>query len=199
MAKQGYHHGNLRQALVEAALVLILNKGPGGFTLSEAAKQVGVTPAAVYRHFSGREELLIETACQGHDILARRLQDTCEAGHPDQTQAFLTSCQAYLGFAADFPGHYIAMFESGLINSKTPKLADAAQRTRTILEQAANTLVAGLPAEQRPEATMICAHVWALSHGVIELFARGRSPLHPGAPEDLLDQGLRLYLRGLGL
>ena len=62
MPKRGYHHGNLRQALVEAALQLIEEKGPTGFTLSEAAKQAGVTPAAVYRHFEGREDLIAEAA-----------------------------------------------------------------------------------------------------------------------------------------
>ncbi|NDH25320.1 MAG: TetR/AcrR family transcriptional regulator, partial [Rhodobacteraceae bacterium] len=54
MVKQGYHHGNLRQALVESAIKLIEARGPTGFSLSEAAKQAGVTPAAVYRHFEGR-------------------------------------------------------------------------------------------------------------------------------------------------
>ena len=54
MSKRGYHHGNLRQALVDAALHLIEEMGPTGFTLSEAAKAAGVTPAAVYRHFDCR-------------------------------------------------------------------------------------------------------------------------------------------------
>ena len=54
----GYHHGNLKQALVDAALHLIEANGPTGFTLSEAAKTAGVTPAAVYRHFEGRDELI---------------------------------------------------------------------------------------------------------------------------------------------
>ena len=61
MPKRAYHHGNLKAALVEAALDLIANKGPTGFTLSEAAKQAGVTPAAVYRHFEGREDLIAES------------------------------------------------------------------------------------------------------------------------------------------
>ena len=60
MPKRGYHHGNLKQALIDAALELIEIKGPTGFTLSEAAKQAGVTPAAVYRHFQGREDLIAE-------------------------------------------------------------------------------------------------------------------------------------------
>ena len=68
MSKRGYHHGNLRQALVDAALQLIELRGPTGFTLSEAAKQAGVTPAAVYRHFEGREDLIAEAALQGYEI-----------------------------------------------------------------------------------------------------------------------------------
>ena len=65
MSKRGYHHGNLRQALVDAALMLIEQRGPTGFTLSEAAKQAGVTPGAVYSHFDGREALIAEAALQG--------------------------------------------------------------------------------------------------------------------------------------
>ena len=66
MPKRGYHHGNLRQALVDAALRLIEERGPTGFTLSEAAKSAGVTPAAVYRHFEGRDALIAEAARQGY-------------------------------------------------------------------------------------------------------------------------------------
>jgi len=60
--KRGYHHGNLREALVEACLALIAEKGPTGFTLSEAAREAGVTPAAVYRHFEGRDDLAASPA-----------------------------------------------------------------------------------------------------------------------------------------
>ena len=64
MVKQGYHHGNLREALIVACLRLIEEKGPTGFTLSEAARVAGVTPAAVYRHFEGREDLIAAAAHQ---------------------------------------------------------------------------------------------------------------------------------------
>ncbi|MEL6992926.1 MAG: TetR/AcrR family transcriptional regulator, partial [Pseudomonadota bacterium] len=70
MPKRGYHHGNLRQALVEAALTLIEAKGPTGFTLSEAAKQAGVTPAAVYRHFDVGENLIALSGGLGDQIFA---------------------------------------------------------------------------------------------------------------------------------
>ncbi len=63
MSKRGYHHGNLKQALIDAALTLIETKGPTGFTLSEASKTAGVTSAAVFRHFDGREDPIAEAAC----------------------------------------------------------------------------------------------------------------------------------------
>ena len=82
MPKRGYHHGNLRQALVDAALALIEEKGPTGFTLSEAAKRAGVTPAAVYRHFDGREDLIAEAARQGYEIFADLMAFAYDDGRP---------------------------------------------------------------------------------------------------------------------
>ena len=71
--RQGYHHGNLKEALIEAAQRFIAERGIGGFTLADAAKLVGVTPAALYRHFRGREALVAEVAFRGFDELAKRL------------------------------------------------------------------------------------------------------------------------------
>jgi AcrR family transcriptional regulator len=200
MPKRGYHHGNLRQALVDAALELIEQKGPTGFTLSEAAKSAGVTPAAVYRHFSGREDLIAECALQGHAIFADLMDYAFNEGQPSALAAFEATGRAYLAFARKYPGHYMAMFESGLSNNFTPELALASARSRGVLERAAVELSKHIPEGKRPPAAMFSAHIWAMSHGVVELFARGA----PGAkapfpPEDLLETGIGIYLRGLGL
>jgi AcrR family transcriptional regulator len=200
MPKRGYHHGNLRQALVEAALRLIEVRGPTGFTLSEAAKQAGVTPAAVYRHFEGREDLIAEAARQGYVMFADLMQYAYDKGQPSALAAFEATGRAYLAFARKHPGHYIAMFESGISVNRTPELADASARARGILERAANDLSQHIPPGKRPPASMFSAHIWAMSHGVVELFARG-SPgtTSPFPPEDLLESGIGIYLRGLGL
>ncbi|RZK91505.1 MAG: TetR/AcrR family transcriptional regulator, partial [Methylobacterium sp.] len=58
--RRGYHHGNLKEALIEAARRFIAERGIGGFTLVDAARLVGVTPAALYRHFRGREARRID-------------------------------------------------------------------------------------------------------------------------------------------
>ncbi len=200
MAKRGYHHGNLRQALVEAALSLIEAKGPTGFTLSEAAKQAGVTPAAVYRHFDGRDDLIAEAARQGYEIFADLMQYAYDKGQPSALASFEATGRAYLAFARQHPGHYIAMFESGISVNRTPELNHASARARDVLERAAQDLSQHIPADKRPPAAMFSAHVWAMSHGVVELFARN-SPgtASPFPPEDLLETGIGIYLRGLGL
>ncbi len=198
--KQGYHHGNLRQALVEAALTLIAKLGPNGFTLSEAAKAADVTPAAVYRHFAGRDELLAEVARQGYDIFAALMEFAYNGGQPTALGAFEATGRAYLAFARKYPGHYMAMFESGLNLNAHPDLALVAQKARAVLETAAEKLSQHMPAGKRPPASMFSAHVWALSHGVVELYMRGApGAKSPYSPEDLLEAGIGIYLRGLGL
>lgn len=200
MAKRGYHHGNLRQALIEAALDLIEARGPTGFTLSEAAKQAGVTPAAVYRHFAGREELIAECALQGYAIFADLMQYAYESGQSSALAAFEATGRAYLAFARKYPGHYIAMFESGIGVSRSPELAAVSARARAVLERAAYALCQHIPESKRPPPQMFSAHIWALSHGVVELFARNSQGSNsPFSPEDLLESGIGVYLRGLGL
>ncbi|ATI42223.1 TetR family transcriptional regulator [Pacificitalea manganoxidans] len=200
MAKRGYHHGNLRAALIDAALGLIEEKSPQGFTLSEAAKAAGVTPAAVYRHFQGRDDLLAEIALQGYEIFADLMDYAYETGQPSDLASFEATGRAYLAFARRYPGHYMAMFESGLSVNRTPELARASARARDVLEKAAAGLSAHIPPEKRPPAAMFSAHIWAMSHGVVELFARGApGGQAPFPPEDLLESGIGIYLRGLGL
>ncbi len=200
MSKRGYHHGNLRQALVDAALTLIEDKGPTGFTLTEAAKQAGVTPAAVYRHFEGREDLIAEAARQGYEIFADLMDYAYKKGQPSALASFEATGRAYLAFARKYPGHYVAMFESGISVNRNADLAMLSGRALGVLERAAVELSAHIPPEKRPPAQMVSAHIWAMCHGVVELFARGS----PGTrsqfpPEDLLESGIGVYLRGLGL
>ncbi|WP_294610027.1 TetR/AcrR family transcriptional regulator [uncultured Roseovarius sp.] len=199
MAKQGYHHGNLRQTLVDGALTLIETKGPAGFTLSQAAKSAGVTPAAVYRHFAGRDDLISEAARQGYVLFADRLE--AAAGTAPRGAARIHAlARAYLAFARSNPGHYIAMFESNVDIDRQPELARAAGRARALMHAACDALCPQIAPERCPEASLLNAHIWALSHGVVELFLRNSAGLSDhAAPEDMLEAGLSTYLRGLGV
>lgn len=198
--RRSYHHGNLRQALVEATAALIEDQGPQAFTLTEAARRAGVSAAAPYRHFKGRDDLLEEVARQGFVEFAGRLEAAFDSGRPRPLTAFLRMGQAYLDFARARPGYYMAMFESGLSIAGNADLAAASERAQRVLVDGAEALAGRLPQDRRPPARMVANHIWALSHGVVELFGRGspgsRSPV---SPSEMLESGAIIYLRGLGL
>ncbi len=199
--RRGYHHGNLREALVEAALTLIAEKGPAGFTIAEAARLAGVSPAAPYRHFRDAEALLAEVAVRGFERLVAALEAAWNDGRPDQLRAFEALGRSYLAFARQEPAYYAAMFETRISFEAHPGLLSASERAFAILRQAADRLTAGMPAGQRPPPLMVALHVWALSHGIASLFVRSdpsRRKL-PMSPEDLLEAGVLIYLQSLGL
>lgn len=198
--RKSYHHGNLRQALVDATAALIEELGPQAFTMSEAARRAGVSPAAPYRHFKGRDDLVEEVARQGFLEFSERLETAFDDGSPRVLTAFLRVGQAYLDFARDRPGFYMAMFESGISIAGNSELSLASERAQGVLLRAADALAERMPADRRPPSRMVANHVWALSHGVVELFSRGK----PGGrssiePSQMLESGVIIYLRGLGL
>jgi len=199
--RRGYHHGNLREALIQAALDLIAKKGPAGFTFADAARSAGVSAAAPYRHFRDRDALIADVARRGFELFAEHLDQAWNDGRPDTFAAFENVGRAYLAFARDEPAYYSAMFEAGLSLDDDPALREVAERSFAVLRKASESLCARLPAERRPPSLMMSLHIWALSHGIASLFARGDSGRRslPMTPEDLLEAAMLLYLRGLGL
>ncbi len=199
--RRGYHHGNLREALIQAALDLIAKKGPGGFTFADAARSAGVSSAAPYRHFRDRDALIADVARRGFELFAAHLDRAWNDGRPDPFAAFENIGRAYLTFARDEPAYYSAMFEAGLSFDDDPALRQTADRSFAVLRHASETLCARLSPEKRPPALMMSLHVWAMSHGIASLFARGDGGRRrlPMTPEDLLEAAMLIYLRGLGI
>jgi AcrR family transcriptional regulator len=198
---RGYHHGNLKEALIEAALDLIARKGPAGFTFAEAARWAGVSPAAPYRHFRDRDDLLIDIARRGFDQFALALGRAWDDGRPEPFAAFERMGRAYLDFARNEPAYYSAMFEAGIPLDANAELRDAGESAFAVLRSAAEALSARLPAERRPPAMMMALHIWSLAHGIASLFGRGDAGRRtlPMSPEELLEAGVLIYLKGLGL
>lgn len=200
-AARGYHHGNLKEALLQAALGLIAEKGPAGFTFADAARTAGVSPAAPYRHFRDRDDLLANIAERGFAQFEATLSAAWDDGRPDTVTAFERVGKAYLAFARTEPAFYSAMFESGVPVDLNPALAVASERAFNVIRAAAERLAAMTPPNvPRPPAMMMALHIWSMAHGVASLFARGDAARRklPMSPEDLLDAGVLLYLRGLG-
>jgi AcrR family transcriptional regulator len=199
--ERGYHHGNLKEALVRAALELIAEKGPFGFTFADAARWAGVSPAAPYRHYSDRDELMADVAKRGFELFEQALSKAWDEGKPEPIAAFERVGKAYLAFARSEPAYYSAMFEAGVSVNKNAELREAGERAFAVLRTAAERIAARAPDGKRPPAAMMALHVWALSHGIASLFARGDDARRslPMSPEELLEAGVLVYLQGLGL
>ena len=218
--RRGYHHGNLKEALVEAARRFIAERGLGGFTLSDAAKLVGVTPAALYRHFSGRDALVAEVAERGFDELARRLAWALR-GQGTPLERFTRMGEAYLAFAEEEPGFYAAMFSGRREEGEPGPWGHAARqgvkegeptgpwgqaaKEGTETPGAFNLLVNGLMMAfpegfDGVDPRFLALQVWALAHGLATLSAAGQLPRGPGLPDkqDLLRAGVLAIVKGAG-
>jgi AcrR family transcriptional regulator len=198
---RGYHHGNLKETLIRAALELIARKGPSGFTFAEAARFAGVSPAAPYRHFRDRDELMASVALRGFTLFEAALTRAWNDGQPEPVTAFERMGRAYLEFARTEPAYYSAMFEAGVPLDGNQELRNAGDRAFAAIRTAADRVVVQFPVEGRPPALMVALHMWSLAHGIASLFGRGDAGRRktPMSPEELLEAGLLVYLRGLGL
>jgi AcrR family transcriptional regulator len=187
--RRGYHHGRLKEALIEAARSLVAERGATGFTLAEAAKLAGVTAAAPYRHFSDRNALLSELARQGFELFGQRLKGAWNDGRPDPSAAMVRMGTAYLAFAREEPGLYSAMFANAQA-PVPPATGLPAQTSFLVLETAAAAVLQQHGAN--PAGSLrLAQQIWALSHGVAMLMlagylVNGRSDC---APEAVLDGG----------
>ena len=185
--RRGYHHGRLKDALIEAARNLVAERGPAGFTLSEAAKMVGVTAAAPYRHFTDRNDLMSELARRGFEAFALRLEQAWDAGQPDAATAFRRMGAAYLAFAKEEPGLYSAMF--GNVQAlQAPTSGAAADRALAMIHYACAAVLRQYGA---PETTArdLALQVWAYSHGVAQLALSGHFAGHGTDAESIMSAG----------
>lgn len=199
-SRRGYHHGNLREALIDAALDLISEKGPGGFTFADAARGAGVSPAAPYRHFRDRDALMADVAKRGFELLTEDLVRASEAGDPNPIRRLEQIGQAYIEFARKEPALFSAMFESGQ-SYEAPEVRAAEERAFSVLVEASQALADTITDGGRPPATMIALHMFSLAHGIAALYTRGDASRRkiPMAPSELLEAAVLVYLAGLGI
>jgi AcrR family transcriptional regulator len=189
-----YHHGDLKRALTEAALGLVKEKGPKGFTLREVARRAGVSAAAPYRHFSDKAQLLAAVATQGFIQLHEALS-AATVEKPDLTMQVLDMGRTYVHWAVTHADYYQVMFGSELDKSDKPELLAAGARAfddlldAIIRCQQANLLPAIDPRE-------IAGPTWSLLHG-IALLTIGSDFSHAGIrddPQELAERSLTALL-----
>jgi AcrR family transcriptional regulator len=202
-AKRGYHHGDLRNALAEAATQLAQEGGPESVTVRAAARLVGVTPTAAYRHFTGHEELVLEAKhqCLGRmgEAMAKALDALPPIADPlhRALRTMAVTGRAYIDFALAEPGQFRTCFSQG--GSILEK--DRSEITNLpfgLLVDVLDQLVelGYLPPERRPMAEIAA---WSMVHGLAMLLLDG--PLRDAPPpvrDEAITRTLLVIGRGLG-
>ncbi len=118
VVKAAYHHGDLRTALIEAALEIIDEIGPQGLTIRKVAHRAGVSHAAPYRHFPDKDDLILAVVERGFELLDEEMERARTAAGSDPIAQFAASGEAYLDFAMSYPAYYRVMFSGDLLASK---------------------------------------------------------------------------------
>ena len=187
--RRGYHHGGLKDALLEAARRLIAERGLAGFTLADAAKLVGVTAAAPYRHFSDRNALVEEMARRGFEQFDLKLRTAWDDGQPDARTALARMGEAYLAFAREEPGLYSVMF-GNIQTLSAPEPGTAATKALETLRTAAGATLTDSAAGSH-DGRDLAFRLWAYSHGVAMLALAGHldPAFEGGDPAAVLAQG----------
>lgn len=175
-----YHHGNLREVLLESALRLIGEVGPAGFTLRELARRAGVSHNAPYRHFRDRDDMMAAVATQGYGELTHAMQRAAE-GHTNPLDRLKQAGLAYITFALRRPEHFTVMFD-GPVSLKTehPGSSEAAKDAfSTLVSFVRDCQKAGQFPPEDPESFTLLA--WSMVHGVAKLAITGRLPFRTKA------------------
>jgi AcrR family transcriptional regulator len=205
-AKRGYHHGDLRRALVDAAIPILRDGGPEALTLRAVARAAGVSQTAPYRHFADRAELVAAVAEAGFRRLHARLVDAARApaatlGQPPATArgGLQAIAMAYVRFALEHPAEYRVMFggEMAALAASRRDLATARDDVFALLRGGIATLQEqGLVRDGDTRAIALTA--WALVHGLVMLALDGQMSGPEGAsPEELTRTATGLLMFGM--
>ena len=173
MRKQGYHHGDLRSALIEAGLRLLAERTADDLSLREVARAVGVSATAVYRHFPDKGALMHALAQEGLKRLAQTQRSAAEAVGGG-VAGFKATGRAYVRFAVANPALFRLIFSSpapsGLLAGRLDETADAMAFLR------ANAAAMAAKGAAEPQVQAIALQAWALSHGLAMLMLDGQVP-----------------------
>ena len=179
-AKRAYHHGDLRQALIAAAEQLVVERGVDGFTLREAARRAGVSPAAPAHHFKDMRGLLTAVAKLGFSDFADALEAADRRAGADPQHRLREQGAAYVAFALQYPGRFLLMFRHDKHDKDDAEFSATAKRAYRILEDAVRDGTGTPPdAALGAEGQGLLLAMWSIVHGFAHLALGGELGIAP--------------------
>lgn len=193
-SKSGYHHGDLRDALVSATDRILIERGLEGFSLREAARRAGVSAGAPAHHFGSVSGLLTEVAIRGFEELVAFLRAGEAEGGTDPLARLHGQGTGYVRFAVAFPGRFALMFRKDRLDDGNEHLKQVGETARHELERA---MAACLGRDvSSPHVALAAMGAWSLVHGFAHLALDGKlgGPAAVAAAiDDMLPHLLAMY------
>lgn len=174
MSEKSYHHGDLKNALIEAGIEILAEKGVGGLSLREAARKAGVSHAAPYAHFADKQALLAAIATDGHQKLYTRIAGVLEQYAGDPLRQLVEMAWSYTAFGLEEADHFRIMF-AGVVEKERdyPALVEMTARNFGLVRQLVERCqAAGILAPGDPDLATV--GVWGLVHGFVSLLLEGQ-------------------------
>jgi AcrR family transcriptional regulator len=200
MSRETYHHGDLKNALIQAALEIVAAEGVYGLTLRKAARRAGVSHNAPYAHFADKQALIAAIVLEGHKKIQTILEAVVAQYPNDPLKQLANLAWAYVQFGIESPAHYKMTFSGLLENEKKyPAFVDLSKNNLYLISKiVADCQAAGVLVTGSQDMGLTALSAWGLIHGLVSLMIEGQVPsrlIEQNSPQIMLLVALQQMVR----
>jgi len=174
MTEHKYHHGDLKNALIEAGVDILAEEGVGGLSLRKVASRAGVSHAAPYAHFADKQALIAAISTEGYRIVYERIKAAIRRHAGDPLRQLVEVAWAYVQFATTDPAHFKITFSGAVEKQKDyPSYVDSSRESFGLVVKVVEACQAAGVLHTGP-SDVLAVSVWSLVHGFISLYLEGQ-------------------------
>lgn len=200
MTRKNYHHGDLKNALIQAGIEILAEEGVSGLSLRKAARKAGVSHSAPYAHFADKQTLIAAIASDGHERIHERFQAVLTRYPNEPLHQFTAAAWSYVEFGLGSPDHYKITFSGAMQDEHShAEFVEASQRNMQVLRAIiAQCRAADIFPPTDIDLDMQAVGIWSLLHGLVMLMIQGQIPgtlLKSSPPKDMVAAALQQVVR----
>jgi AcrR family transcriptional regulator len=199
MPRKNYHHGDLKNALIQAGIKILAEDGVGGLSLRKAARKAGVSHSAPYSHFTDKQNLIAAIASDGHKQIYERFAAIQARYADDPLRQFLSGAWSYIEFGLESPDHYKITFSGALQDEHNhSEFIEYSQRNMQVLRNMVAQCRDKEILDSQIDLELQAVSLWGLLHGLVLLLIQGQLPgnlIQTTQPKEIVAAALQQVVR----